>query len=471
MAKESLRVIDLANFDKSTSPKDNFYRYVNGSWLDKNEIPPEYSRWGAFEELIERNYENIRSILEDCRAAVQKNEISKDDAEDVMHTKLVGIMYATGMDEDAVEKHGMKPMKDVYEAIDKVKSPGELFVLSAKLQREFGIREAGFWSFYATPDSKNSKWMVAKLAQYKALGIGDRDFYLKDEKKEIRDKYVAHVERMLKLTGITDGAAEKAKELMDLEVRIAESCMTRTEHRDPHKTYNKFATIEELGGKTKSTNVPWKEYFAALGLEGDFGGIIIDNPKLAECYGELLTSVDLETWKMYVRYHVTRSMASYLCKSVVDESFSFHGKDMTGQAELKPRWKRISGQVGQLVEESLGIKYVARHFSPEAKKVCKEMVDILTEVLRKRIEEIEWMQSETKQRAHRKLDTFRAKIGYPDKWEVEHCPALEQKIDADASYASNVRAAVATEVKREVDRVNKAVDPDKWEMPPFMVNA
>jgi putative endopeptidase len=461
------KAIDLANFDTSVSPSENFYRYSNGAWLDANPIPPEYSRWGSFEEVHERTQAQLRAIFQECLDAQTTNAYGKEPSnDDDMHTRIVGIMYSTGMDEKACEDFGFTPMADVYAAIDAATSSADIAVLSGALMMEKGV-SAGFWSFGDRPDSKNSKWNVAYIGQSGSLGIGDRDFYLEAEKEDIREKYVEHVARMLRLTGLTDDPEGKAQAMMDLETRIAESCMTRTERRDPHATYNMFADPEALAKGTNSTSVPWARFFDSIGLNGDFGGIIIDNPRFAARMGELLDAVDVSVWKVYARYHVTTSMAPYLNDAAVKENFSFHVRTMSGQEEMKPRWKRVGSQVGSHVEESLSIKFVAKHFSPEAKAVCKEMVDELTDVMRTRIDQVTWMSQKTRDRAHVKLDKFRAKLGYPERWDVDHCPDLAKMLSIKASYASNIRASCQIEARRTVLRINKPVDLDAWSMPAF----
>lgn len=462
--------VDPANMDLSISPSDDFYHYANGAWLSKNPIPEEYSRWGTFEQLHELSQEHIRAILEHCQTAVD-SEKQPD-----VHEKLVGIMYSSGMDEGTRQNAGLEPMKDVYAVIDAAESPSDVMIATATLRRS-GVPSAGFWYVGESTDSKNSSWTVAHVAQ-SGLGIGDRDFYLSgdEDKKVIREKYVAHLERILAMTGVDD-AAGAAKGVMDLETRMAEAHMTKTEKRDPHATYNKFASPAELRKETDSPDVPWEKFFGVYGLEGDdFGGIVVDNTKLATAVSILLgdESILLSTWKNYVRYHATKSMAQYLNNEVVDEAFSFHIKAMTGQPQQKPLWKRVSSEVGKAVEQSLGKLYVARHFAPEAKKACEEMVDAIVEVLAGRFDPetgVTWMGNSTKQRALEKLKAFKSKIGYPDVWDVDHCDELAGDISSDVPYAVNMFAVGKSNIKRMLARINKPRDENRWFMPPFMVNA
>lgn len=315
------------------------------------------------------------------------------------------------------------------------------------------------------------------LSQSGALGIGDRDFYFRDDKEEIRDKYVAHVSRMLTLGGFhknDEEARAAAEELMKLETKIAESCMTKTELRDPIKTYNKFEGTADIVKRTSAEReLSWDQFFDCLGLpEEARKTIIINNPTFFQNLGSLLSETPTEVWKTYLRYHIMKRMANFLSPEIKAEEFSFFGTIMTGQPEMKPRWKRVlSAGVTDMLEDSLGILYTDRHFNVAAKNACLEMVNVLTEVLRKRIDEVEWMQEETKEKAKQKLAQFRPMIGYPDKWDVDDIPELLEKISMEKSYCANVRACNIRNFNKVIERIDKPVDPDRWEMPATLVNA
>lgn len=459
-----VRGVDRANMDPSVAPGDDFYTFSNGAWLAANPIPDEYSRWGAFEAVHELTQAQLRAIME------QASGDGGGEGEGALHRKLVGAFYGSGMDEEAREKAGLEAvLGDVYEVVEAAGSVEEVVVAAGRLRREFGVPGAGFWGMRESADAKNSGWSVVHVSQG-GLGIGDRDFYLEEEeaKEEIRRKYVAHLERLFGLMG-TAGAecAGLAKAIMALETRMAEACMTRTERRDPHMTYNKFASPEEMAEKTKSAAVPWAKYFAVFGLVGDeFGGIVLDNPRYAEKMAELIKdeAIPLDVWKAYVKAHATTSLAPYLNAKLVEEHFEFHTKDMSGQPKMKELWKRVASQVGDAVEESLGILYVERHFSPEAKKACKEMVDLIARVVGEKFDGLQWMGPETKKRAHEKLDRFRAKIAYPDVWDIAHCEALAKEVSADKPFGMNIRAAARSDVERFLARVNKPIDKERWFM-------
>lgn len=467
VASVSVNGIQIPNLDQSVSPADNFYHFANGGWIKSNPIPPEYSRWGAFEELVEKSNAQLRAILDECVADPQTTDPNR---------KAVSIMYASGMDEQKCVDAGLEPLKDVFDAIDHVTSGADVLLLSARMLSHMGV-DGGLFAFYSLPDAKNSSWEVIKMSQSNSLGIGDRDFYLLEEKKDIREKYLAHVTNMLRLAGFhadQQAASDAAKHMMDLETNIAEICRTRTELRDPLKTYNKFEGTEQFTSATKTdVELPWNEYFRILGLKDEATkAIIVDAPEFFKHLTKVLMETNIDVWKTYLRYHVLKDMAGYLSPEIEEEHFSFFGKAMTGQQEMKPRWKRVLNKgVTQMLEDSLGILYTDRHFAPIAKQACLEMVEILTDVLDKRIDDLEWMQPATKEKAKQKLKHFRPMIGYPNKWDVEDIPDLLQKLSMSKPYAENIRACTVRNFRKIIERIDKPVDPDRWEMPSTMVNA
>lgn len=460
--------IDVSNLDRTVSPGQNFYRFANGGWLERNPIPPEYSRWGAFEELNDLSNAQLRAILEESVA---------DHAGDP-NRRAIATLYATGMDEDACASHGLKPLADVFERVDRVQGADDVLKLAAKLRAECGVAGGGgVCAVYSLPDAKNSAWEVILMSQSGSLGIGDRDFYFNDDKEEIRDKYIAHVARMLALGAFYESEEDSrrpAEEMMKLETKIAEACLTKTEMRDPNRTYNKFEGTDDVAKRTAGEKeLPWGEFFDCLGLPVETRKtIIVDNPNFFKNLASLLHDIDIGTWKTYLRYHILKEMANYLSPELKKEHFWFFGTTMTGQPEMKPRWKRVlSTGVTDLLEDSLGILYTDRHFNATAKKACLEMVTVCTEVLRKRIEEVDWMQDDTKEKAKEKLAQFRPMIGYPDKWDVDDIPQLLEEISLEKSYCANVRACNVRNFKKVIERIDKPVDPDRWEMPSTLVNA
>ncbi len=464
--------IKLDNLDQSTSPQDNFYRFVNGGWIDRNPISAklEYSRWGAFEEVDEKSNEQLKVILEECSEKVLNHDESEPPLD--IHTSAIGSLYASGMDEKACNEFGFSPLSDVFQEIEMIQSTSEIFPLKARLTAEFGVH-GGLFAIYSKPDAKNSKWEVAALSQSSALGIGDRDFYILADKKEIRDHYIAHLQRLLTLSGI-ECNEQNASEILELETSLAEKMLSRTERRDPKTVYNSFESIEDFAMRTETADqIQWNEVFKLFGFEnGKVGKIIVDNPKYFTYLVDRLNTYSLSTWRQYLRYHVLRSMSSYLSEEAESELFYFHNEIMVGQRAMKPRWKRVlRGSVSGLLQDSLGMKYTQSHFSPSAKTLVLNMTKSLTEVLEEKLKNSSWMSEKTKEKALLKLSRFRPMIGYPDKWDENGISELAFDLDHKKSYASNVRLCNILQFRKAMRRINKPVDPNRWQMPAFMVNA
>lgn len=461
----TLKAIDPENMDRSVSPTDDFYQFSNGGWLKKNEIPAEHSRWGTFEELNELSMKQLRDILDQC--------VSETDSEDP-NLRAVAVLYSTGMDEATCEAYGISPLSDVFSAIDEIEDPSDIIRLAARFRSEMGVH-GGLFSFSSSPDAKNSSWEVIALSQDSSLGIGDRDFYFSDDRQSTREKYITHIANMLRIGGFCPGDEEcSAKQMMELEIKLAGSCMTQVEHRDPDKTYNKFEGVESLASRTSPDGIiPWSDYFNIIGLKEEaLETILLDNPSYFEMLSSQLQKTPLHIWKTYLRFHTMKSMSDYVGPDVEEESFSFYGKTMTGQPEMKQRWKRVlNAGITELLRDSLGLLYTEKHFTSIAKKSCLDMVNVLIDVWKERIQELDWMQEETKGKALQKLARFRPMIGYPDKWDVEDIPKLLNIISSDKSYAANVRACNVRCFKKIVERIHKPVDPGRWEMSATVVNA
>lgn len=465
--------IDTSNLDRSVSPSLNFYRFANGGWLQRNPIPAEYSRWGAPEELNELSNDQLRTILDHCRARL--NSVNTENTQDVkpdVHTSVIGALYSTGLDVESAAKHGFDPVQDVLSCIDAVSSPADVVVLKARMSCELGVR-GGLFSFYSLPDATNSSWEVACLSQSGALGIGDRDFYVLEDKKSTRTAYVEHVHRFLNLAA-SSCTHEQVEAFMELETSLAENMLTRTERRDPKRVYNKFENITDLAQRTETVGkMPWKKLFQVYGFtEEELGVIIVDNPSYLTYLAGKLETTPLETWKLYLRFHALISMADFLTPAAEEEKFEFYNRTMTGQKEMKPRWKRVlSNSVGDLLGDSLGMKYTEAHFSPRAKEMVLEMVHVFIEVIADKLKGFEWMEDVTKEKALLKLSKFVPKVGFPEKWEIDGIPELAQKVSTENSFAQNVRLCNVRAFKQVTQRINKPVDPNRWEMPAFMVNA
>jgi putative endopeptidase len=456
MAKPSndgnTKPIDTQNFDTSVKPSEDFYQYANGGWISKNPIPPDQSRWGSFNEVQERNYVILHDILETA---------AKNSGEEGSNIQKVGDFYFSGMDSAHIEDAGAKPLELEFKRIDAIKDKTDLQAEIAHLHTiEIGVP----FAFFIEQDAKNSTEEIAQLFQ-SGLALPDRDYYTKtdDKSKDLRDKYVTHLVNTFTLLGDDPSTASaNAKIVMDMETRLANASMTRVDMRDPEKIYHKMS-INDLAKLTQAFS--WEKYFNDIGVK-DPGKINVGQPDFMKEVSAMISDVPLPNWKTYLRWHLIGEYGNYLSSRFVNEDFNFFGKTLTGQKELRPRWKRILVTVDGDIGEALGQLYVAKAFTPEAKARAVQLVANLRSSLHNRIENLAWMSETTKKQALKKLDAFTVKIGYPDKWR----DYSSLKIDR-GPYVLNVMRASEFEFKRNLNKIGKPVDRTEWGMTPPTVNA
>ncbi|WP_243384658.1 M13 family metallopeptidase [Geothrix alkalitolerans] len=443
--------VDPANLDTNVKPCDDFYRFANGGWLKSHSLPADKSRYGAMEELSERNRAILQKILDETSA---KTTWAKGSVQ-----QKVGDFYASGMNEGAIETRGLAPMKPIFATIEGLKDTKHLPTLLAKLHNQ-GL--PGGFGFYVRQDAKASTHYLGYLGQG-GTGLPDRDYYLKDDarSRDIRAKYEAHIARMLELAGdAPDLAKVRAKVVLDLETRLAQAQWTRVELRNPQKTYNK-RTLDQLA--TEAPGFDWKAYFAARGVK--LADLNLSQPSFFQAFGKLASDVPAPQWRTYLRWHALSATASLLPKAFGEEAFAFHGKVLNGTPEREPRAKRIEAMTDGTLGEALGQLYVKVAFPPESKKKVLELVENLRVALRERIANLDWMSPETKQQALTKLNAFGVKIGYPDKWKTY---AFDVKRD---DFFGNVRRAAAFRVHENLAKLGKPIDRTEWGMTPPTVNA
>src|SRR5438132_726727 len=453
-SEQSAPPLDPNNMDTSVKPGGDFFRYANGAWIKRTEIPPEYSRWGAFNELIERNNDALHAIAEKATQTQLDPRLAPE-------TQKVGDYYVSGMDEQSIEAMRTKPLQGELDRIEAIKDQQDVLAEIAHLH-SIGIN--AFFDFGSGPDARDSTRDIAQAVQG-GLGMPDRDYYTKQDAdmKEKRAKYVAHVTKMLSLLGEpAEKAAEDAKKIMALETKLAEASRTRVALRDPIKNYNKMG-VRQLQDLTPDWN--WSDYFKGITLV-EAGDINVHQPEFFKSANDLFRSASLDDWKAYLRWQLINATAPDLSKDFVDEDFDFKERVLRGTQQIKPRWKRVilseDGEIG----EALGKLYVGFYFPPEAKARALDLVNKLKEELADRINTLEWMHEPTKQEALKKLAAFTVKIGYPDKW-LDY--SLLQ-IDRGPFVLNTVRAE-KFEAERDVNKIGKPVDRTDWGMTPPTVNA
>ncbi len=444
---------DVQNMDKSVKPSEDFYTYANGTWLKKNPIPAEESRWGSFNILLERNNAAMKIAAED---AAKKTDSAADPA-----VQKVGDYYTSGMDEKSINEAKAKPLADEFKKIEDVQDPEGLLKEIAHLHK-MGV--PAFYGFTSGQDDKNSTMVIAQAFQG-GLGMPDRDYYTKDDdaSKKLREAYVAHVTKMLTLLGDPAAkAGESAKKILALETELAKPARTRVELRDPQKNYNKMS-INDLQALMPNWN--WPVYFREIGLENP-GDINVGQPDFFKAGNELLKSASLDDWKTYLRWHLVHAAADELSNDFVNENFKFFGTTLTGAKQLKPRWKRVIASTDDALGEALGKLYVADNFPPESKARMIELVKNIQSAMSDSIKSRDWMDDKTKEEALKKLAAFSVKIGYPDEWR-DYSPL---QIDR-GPYVLNAARAAEFESARQLAKIGKPVDRKEWGMTPPTVNA
>jgi len=444
--------VNRAYLNPAVDPCADFYGYANGAF-DAVAIPGEYSSYGVNQEIDERNFAILRDILEtSARTGGPAGGIAQ----------RVGDFYAAGMDEAAIERAGLEPLAPLLAAIADIRTPDDIVTTIARLQTQ-GIA-AGF-GFGVQVDDKDSSSMIAGFGQG-GLGLPERDYYTREgaEAEKIRAAYVTHIARMLALAGEpAASAAGQSRAIMALETRLAQASRTLVERRDPERNYNKFAraALPQL-----AAGVAWEKLFAAMAFPAAEQHVLVGQPEFFAALGGLLLSESVDTWRVYLRWHVLHGTAACLGRAFADEHFDFYGRTLRGTTEQRPRWKRVLAAADGALGEDLGQLYVQRAFSPAAKARVLEMVAFHLEAMRARIAAAAWMSEPTKQAAYEKIAAMRTKIGYPDRWRDYGALAITRD-----SYVRNVLAADAFEFRRQLAKLGRPVDRNEWFMTPQTNNA
>ena len=450
-APEPVSGIDQSGFDLTTRPQDDFHRYVNGKWIDENEIPPDFPMWGSAVKLFDESEKAQQAIIEELAA--------RDDLQPGSEEQKVRDYFVAFMDTARVEALGAEPLADLLARVDAVSSKAEWVGLAGELAR-YGVQSP--ISMFIAQDPGDSRRYIATLWQ-SGLGLPNRNYYTEEGESfdEIRSRYPEYMQSLFGLAGLEAGAGE-AEAIYQLERRLAALHWLPEETREADRTYNLFA-VSDLGGLTAS--IDWQGYLTGRGI-GDEQEIVIGQPDYITGLGEVLADVSLEDLKAYTRFKIIQRSSSYLSSDFYDASFDFNSRLLAGVQEQPERWKRAVRSVNGNLGEALGKVYVDRHFPPEAKQRMEQLVDNLLVEFGVAIGELEWMSPETKARAQEKRGKFTTKIGYPDEW--RDYGALE--ISPDDLYG-NVMRGSAFDYAREIDKLGKPIDRGEWGMTPQTVNA
>jgi putative endopeptidase len=444
--------IDIANMDTTLRPQDDFYQYANGTWLKNNPVPSTDSRWGSFSQLMEDNLKKLKGILE---------ETAKKENANGSNAQKIGDYFFTYMDSVKKNAEGVKPLSPYLKQVDDLKSNSELVNVITNLQLK-GVRVA--WGLYVSSDPKSSNVNIAQANQG-GLGLPDKEYYTRtdEESKKLQADYLDHLSKMFQLLGDTKEIAEKnAKVVYDFDMKLAKASMTNVELRDIEKQYNKY-NLAELD--KKYPNINFTNYLKGLGLPAA-KEVIIGQPEFFKQVDAMIKTTSLEDWKQYMRWNIINSYADQLSDEVSKQNFAFYNTTLSGQKEMKPRWKRAITEVDNVLGEALGQLFVEKYFPEDSKKKVNTMVDNLIAAYRERINGLDWMSAETKVMAQKKLNTIIKKLGFPDKWRDY------SKLNvAKNSHLENYINAYTYELNRNFDKLSKPVDKMEWFMSPPTVNA
>ncbi len=438
----------LEEFSDEIRPQDDLFRYVNGAWLDRTDIPEDKARWGSFHLIAEQAEKDVRAIVEEAQ-----------DAEPGTEPRKIGDLYTSFMDTERIAELGATPLVERFAAVDAISSIPELLRTIGALERD-GV--GGIVHLYVEPDPGDPTRYVPFVVQG-GLSLPDESYYRLDNFQETRIAFRTHVERMLELAGASEPGAS-ADRIVALETELAAHHWDNVRSRDAVATYN-LKTWDELQELVGADLRPWLEGIAP-GHEDAFAEVVVYQPSFVEGLGPLLTEERLGDWKDWLRFQIVHAAAAFLSDEFVDENFAFYGTQLTGVPVIRERWKRGVGLVEAAMGEAIGKVYVERHFPPAAKEAMDELVANLVEAYRRSISELEWMGPETRERALAKLDAFTPKIGYPVKW--RDYSALE--VDP-ADLVGNVARSHVVEHDRQLAKVGGPIDRDEWFMTPQTVNA
>ena len=439
-----------ADLDTSIAACTDLNGFVNGKWLAANPVPADRTTWGSFELLAERSLEIQQTLGENLAAQADATGTAK----------LIGDVWATGMDEAAINAAGLSPIQPILDEIAAVDSPE---AVAGLLRSSYAKGQGYVFGFGPSPDFKNSTVNIAYAGQA-GLGLPDRGYYFDEKHASVREAYVAHIGNILKLAGADEAtAAALAKDVMAFETRLAKVSMSSEElSRDVSKYYNPVSVAD---ADALTPNFKWSTFFESQGVAAP-EMFSLAQPDFHKEVNAMLADVPVATWQAYLRYQTIDNAAPFLADAFAQENFGFYGKTLRGQQEMQPRWKRVLNTINNQMGEALGQEYVEVAFSPEAKARMQTLVGNLSEALKARIEGLDWMGDATKAKALEKWAAFTPKIGYPDKW--RDWSGLSTARD---SYIANLMATSEFNYKFNLAKIGQPVDKTEWGMSPQTVNA
>ncbi|MCF1194085.1 M13 family metallopeptidase [Mangrovimonas futianensis] len=455
--------IELKNMDTLVKPSEDFFKYVNGTWLENNEIPADRTRWGSFDELRQMTDEDALGILKSAMASDNKDMAQIKVMPGSDQEKAIKI-YETIMDTVARDNQGLEPIKPYLAEIDGISNLADLQAYLIKMEPQGG---AGFLGFGVGSHPKNSDINAAYLGNG-SLGLS-RDYYVDQDEdtKQKRELYKAHIATMMKYLGVDDATAtQKAENILAFETRLAEPRMTKEERRDARKRYNP-KSLEGL--KEMTPSIDWNTYFQGIGVQS-VDTVIVSDPGYFKALDGILKEGNVQDWKDYLTWTLLNGASGKLTTELDRVSWEFYGRDLKGSKEQRERDERALQTINWTVGEALGKLYVEQKFPAEAKAKAEAMIKNVMLAYGNRIKNLEWMSPETKEKAIEKLEKMTVKIGYPDKWK-DYSQMEVKTYEEGGSYYDNMTNVSKWRFNKDLEDLGKPVDKSEWGMSPQTVNA
>lgn len=448
---ERARVFDTSELDGHTNACKNLDTFVNSKWIAANPIPDDQSSWGAFDELVEKNLRTQRQIVEDAAGGA-------DGAVTGSITQKVGWLYAAGMDEAALEKAGITPVKPVLDDIAGIKTSADVarFVLGG-----FELGQQRVFNFASGADVEDGTRQIAYATQG-GLSLPGPVYYVNARYADIRAGFTAYVAQSLELAGVSgDEARRQAADVMALETRLANASLSAAELRKPENVYH---VVSISAAMAVTPHFDWNAFFVTQHIQADT--FSLSQPTFFAEFDRLLAGAPVQQWQAYLRFHAIDDASPYLGAAFADNRFAFYGKVLSGQPAQPARWKRVLGVVNETMGQALGQLYVAREFSPAAKQRAEALTSHVLAALRQRLEHADWMTPETRRKAVEKWGQLVAKVGYPDHWRSWDGLAIRR-----GDFYADVMAAMRFNYAYDIGHIGKPTDRSEWDMPPQRVNA
>ena len=438
------------HFDATVSPREDFFRYVNGSWLKNFEIPADRAGYGAFTVLREKSEADVREIIEDLSAGT---------AEPGSNAQKIGDLFRSFMDVERIESLGISPIADDIARTLAIQSANELLEVMGGLEAR-GL--GGLFYIGVEVDAHDSNRYVMYMSQG-GISLPDEAYYREEQYAPIREAFLSHTTKMLEMAGVGK-AAEHASRVLALETKIAANHFDQVKDRDMSQVLNpyNFAGLQEL-----TPGFEWQRWMRAAKVpQHVMEDLIVQQPSHFAGMAQLLNEFDRDSWSSWLTWHLISGSAAYLSVNFVEENFAFYGRTLSGTPELRERWKRGVSLVEGALGEAIGQEYVARHFPPLAKERMLKLVHNLIEAYRVDISNLTWMGDETRAKALDKLNKFTPKIGYPDKWRD-----YSKLTIVPNDLIANLEAVTTFAQEFNFSKIGTPIDREEWGMTPQTVNA